>query len=204
MQPSQRTRYADRIERAIALLQQELAIGKVPSLDQLAAAAALSPYHFHRIFRIMTGETVGAAIKRVRLGGSLPLLDQGISAATGQSGYATSQAYARALRESTSVAPSQLQNDPHHRAKVAASLSRPAIEKDVDAPALEISIISLSPLRLSIIRNVGDYQELNHGFNLLFERLLEHMAPMTSLGFTAFPTMTRKKWTARTAASIVG
>lgn len=187
MQPSQRARYADRIERSIALLQQELALGKVPSLAELSATAALSSYHFHRIFRIMTGETVGTAVKRVRLGGSLPLLDHGISAATGQSGYATSQAYARALKERASVTPSQLQNDLDERAKVAASLSRPAIEKSLAVPALEIAIASLAPLRLSVVRNVGDYRELNQGFNLLFDRLLEHIQPESITGLYGIP-----------------
>ena len=86
MQASQRTRYAERIERAIALLERSAGAGEPPALTDLAAAAAMSDYHFHRIFRVMTGETVGAAITRVRLGGSLPMLDESITAAAGHSG----------------------------------------------------------------------------------------------------------------------
>ena len=61
MQAENRARYAERIERAIALLERNASAGGTTSIDELASAAALSPYHFHRIFRLMTGETVGAA-----------------------------------------------------------------------------------------------------------------------------------------------
>jgi AraC family transcriptional regulator len=37
------------------------------SLERLAAEAAFSPYHFHRIFSAMTGETLSSFINRLRL-----------------------------------------------------------------------------------------------------------------------------------------
>lgn len=187
MKPNQRSSYANRIERAITLMQQGLANGDAPTIDQLAAAAALSKYHFHRVFRLMTGETIGAAITRARLGGSLPMLDDSIMAATARAGYATSQAYARALKERTNVTPSQLKIDVDQRNKVAAELLRPAIERSETMPALEIAIESLMPLRLAVLRNVGDYKELNHGFNRLFECLMEHMSPENISGLYGIP-----------------
>ena len=75
MKPNQRARYADRIERALQRLQQATVDGDVPGLPELAAAAALSEYHFHRVFRLMTGETVGATTTRVRLGQAVHHLD---------------------------------------------------------------------------------------------------------------------------------
>jgi AraC family transcriptional regulator len=187
MKPNQRSSYANRIDRAITLMQQRLANGDAPTIDQLAAAAALSKYHFHRVFRAMTGETIGAAITRARLGGSLPMLDNSIMAATERAGYSTSQAYARALKEQTNVTPSQLKNDVHQRSEVAAELSRPSIERSETMPALEITIESLMPLRLAVLRNVGDYKELNHGFNRLFECLMEHMSPENVSGLYGIP-----------------
>ncbi|NTZ42201.1 AraC family transcriptional regulator [Altererythrobacter sp. SALINAS58] len=187
MKPNQRSCYANRIERAITLMQQRLANGDAPTIDQLAAAAALSSYHFHRVFRVMTGETIGAALTRARLGGSLPMLDDSIMAATERAGYSTSQAHARALKERANVTPSLLKNDVDQRSKVAAELSRPAVERSETMPALEIAIESLMPLRLAVLRNIGDYNELNHGFNLLFERLMEHMSPDNISGLYGIP-----------------
>ena len=37
------------------------------SLDNLADVAAMSRFHWHRVFHAMTGETCAAAVRRVRL-----------------------------------------------------------------------------------------------------------------------------------------
>lgn len=42
-------------------------LGALISVKELADAAGLSPYHFHRVFREETGETVGAFILRKRM-----------------------------------------------------------------------------------------------------------------------------------------
>jgi AraC family transcriptional regulator len=36
------------------------------SLDRLADEAAMSRFHWHRVFRAMTGETCAQAVRRVR------------------------------------------------------------------------------------------------------------------------------------------
>ena len=37
------------------------------SLDRLADVAAMSRFHWHRVFRAMTGETCAQAVRRTRL-----------------------------------------------------------------------------------------------------------------------------------------
>ena len=53
-QPALAEQYADRIARACRLIERS---ETAPSLAELARAAALSPYHFHRIFKAVTGVT---------------------------------------------------------------------------------------------------------------------------------------------------
>jgi AraC family transcriptional regulator, regulatory protein of adaptative response / methylated-DNA-[protein]-cysteine methyltransferase len=53
-QPSLTEQYADRIGRASRLIESS---ETPPSLQKLAQAAGLSPYHFHRIFKAVTGVT---------------------------------------------------------------------------------------------------------------------------------------------------
>lgn len=48
------TAHADAIARACRMIE---AAEEVPALDQLAAQAGLSPYHFHRLFKAQTGVT---------------------------------------------------------------------------------------------------------------------------------------------------
>ena len=57
--------YVQRINRAIDYLTEHLP--EAPSLDVLAAEACFSPYHFHRIFKALVGETVHDYSRRVRL-----------------------------------------------------------------------------------------------------------------------------------------
>jgi AraC family transcriptional regulator len=68
----QLAQYDQRIGRAVDLLERQVRNGEPPSAAELAEAAAMSLYHFHRIFRLMTGETANEASTRVRLAGSLP------------------------------------------------------------------------------------------------------------------------------------
>jgi AraC family transcriptional regulator len=186
MKTGQRSAYATRIERAIGVIEAAAAAGETPTLGDVAKAAAMSDYHFHRVFRLMTGETVADAITRIRLGASLPMLEQGIAEATGQSGYATSQAYARALKGKTGATPTLLKNDKEARAMASETLSHPASSAG-DAPPIRIAIASFAPLKVLAIRNVGDYRELNNGYGLLFETLSELVSPEAIIGIYGIP-----------------
>ena len=60
MKPDTEQTYRKRILRVLVYLQQHL--GEELSLEELAAVAQFSPYHFHRIFRGMVGESVGGLV----------------------------------------------------------------------------------------------------------------------------------------------
>ena len=49
------------VQLAEAHLDEEL------TLEKLAAVAAFSPFHFHRVFAAITGETLSDFIRRIRL-----------------------------------------------------------------------------------------------------------------------------------------
>ncbi|MEO0463688.1 MAG: GyrI-like domain-containing protein [Pseudomonadota bacterium] len=177
MQPNQLVRYAERIEKALGLIEAACREGEAPALADVASAAALSEYHFHRIYRLMTGETVQKTIERVRLGGALPLLaSEGIMAATGQSGYSTSQSFARAMKARLGAAPSTLASDASAREAASESLRFPVpADKAKTAPALAIEIVDFAPIQLVAVRNVGDYAELNSGYDIIFEQVIDQL-----------------------------
>ena len=60
-----RTEYQSRINRVFDYVEANL--GSELALSTLSDVAAFSPYHFHRVFRAMVGETLNQFIVRVRL-----------------------------------------------------------------------------------------------------------------------------------------
>ncbi len=57
--------YLQRLTPVIRYLEQHYA--ESVNLQQVAAIANLSPHHFHRIFKAVTGETLANHIKRLKL-----------------------------------------------------------------------------------------------------------------------------------------
>ncbi len=74
--PSPTARHAAAIERACALIR-DAETDTMPSLAELAAAAALSRFHFHRVFKKITGATPRDYARTHRLGTFVQKLDAG-------------------------------------------------------------------------------------------------------------------------------
>jgi AraC family transcriptional regulator len=66
--------YVARVNRAIDFILQNL--DQSLRLEVVAQAAGFSPFHFHRIFRLMVGESLNEFVKRVRLERALVLLSR--------------------------------------------------------------------------------------------------------------------------------
>ena len=65
MKSDTRHSYHERVLNVLVHIQQHLD-DELP-LDELAAVAHFSPYHFHRMFRGMVGESVEEHVRRLRL-----------------------------------------------------------------------------------------------------------------------------------------
>lgn len=178
--------YSARIARAVALIEKTVEGEAPPPLADLAAAAALSPYHFNRIFRLTTGETVGAVCQRLRLARSLhALIDTEISIteASAGAGYATSQAYGRALQRAVGASASELRTNSVSAMRATAMLSR---RTDTSAP-LSIEVVSIEPFQALAIRRQGPYENLDSGFDELFAHAFSHAEPDDLLGIWCVP-----------------
>jgi AraC family transcriptional regulator, regulatory protein of adaptative response / methylated-DNA-[protein]-cysteine methyltransferase len=83
------SRHVAAVERACALLRNSDAI---PSLAELADAAGVSPYHFHRVFKQITGATPRDYARTHRLGRLAEQLEtgQGVAEAIYASGFGSS------------------------------------------------------------------------------------------------------------------
>src|SRR5689334_23894861 len=93
------------------------------ALDALAARACLSPFHFHRVFRGMVGETpteLGRRLRLERAAWRLLHTDQPVTVLAFDAGYETHEAFSRAFRTSYAESPSTFRRRRHARIQLAA------------------------------------------------------------------------------------
>jgi AraC family transcriptional regulator len=92
--------YSARINRVLDYI--EARLDQPLPLEDLARVACFSPFHFHRIFSAMTGETLGSFIQRLRLERAAAQLvhnsDKSITAVALDCGFSSSAVFARAFR----------------------------------------------------------------------------------------------------------
>lgn len=95
-----RLEYEKRVNRVIDHIREHLA-GDL-SLDRLAAVAAFSPFHFHRVFRGITGEPLSVFVQRLRLERAAVALmhhrDESVLAIALDHGFSSAATFARAFR----------------------------------------------------------------------------------------------------------
>jgi AraC family transcriptional regulator len=80
------------------------------SLERLAGVAAISPFHFHRLFHLWSGETLNEFVRRRRLDVAAGRLrhcpGEKITAVSLNCGFASPEGFARAFRERFGATPS--------------------------------------------------------------------------------------------------
>ena len=165
-------RYVECIDRVVAHLQCALSeSAPLPELADLAAVAHLSPFHFHRVYRAIAGETVGRTLVRLRLLRALHLLENQTSSVTDialQVGYESPQALARAFRENLGATPSELRAQPAALALHKARLARPATAEQAMRAPLEIQVVAVEPFEVVALRDRGSFAELDKAYGRLF------------------------------------
>jgi AraC family transcriptional regulator len=99
--------YLDRVNRAIDHVTRNLA--DPLKLEDVARVAAFSPFHFHRIFRAVVGETLHDFVKRTRLERALYLMSHGGGASLTEvalaCGFSSSSDFSRSFRAHFGVPP---------------------------------------------------------------------------------------------------
>lgn len=100
--------YVARVNRAIDHIVRQL--DQPLRLDAVAAAAGFSPFHFHRVFKALLGETVNQFVKRQRLERALYLMShaprRSLTEVALACGFASSSDFSRSFRQRYGSAPS--------------------------------------------------------------------------------------------------
>ena len=99
--------YIARVNRAIDHIVRNLA--EPLRLADVASAAYFSPFHFHRVFRALLGETLNQFVKRLRLERSVYLMShapkRSLTDVALDSGFASSADFSRNFKQHFGVAP---------------------------------------------------------------------------------------------------
>ena len=110
-----REEYTARINRVIDYIEGN--IDKELPLDELAKIAHFSPFHFHRIFRAMAGETLNDFIQRIRIEKAATKLvlnpKKSITEIAFECGFSGSSTFARAFREAFHMSASDWRSGGH-------------------------------------------------------------------------------------------
>src|SRR5262245_38354273 len=150
--------YSERVQRVVDYLAEHL--DETLDLETLARVACFSPYHFHRIYRGLLGETLNETVRRLRLHrAAIDLLDRELSIerTARRAGYASQAAFTRAFCSEYGKPPARYR-----------ALQRDVRIKEEQNPAMyQVEIIILPGLRVAMIEHRGDYQFTGKAFERL-------------------------------------
>lgn len=168
MKADTRTRLAPRIATVAGHLQRLVAEGaSAPPLETLARQANLSAFHFHRVWRAATGETLGRTLTRLRLSRALQMLAAGetVTRVALAVDYASPHALARTFRQTLGVTPAALRGQP---AQATALLDRLQPPPPQASDALAVELVEIAPFEVVALRARGAFDDLDEAFGRLF------------------------------------
>lgn len=152
-------------------------------LESLADIAHFSPYHFHRIFRGMTGETIAGYIRRRRLERAAHRLQSSSVSVTElafDSGFESNESFARAFRSQFGSAPSNYRHTGTRMITRQGLAAARGSRLNVQAQALanylqrkdrkvmfDVEIKAMPSIPLAFLRHKGSYHQIGPSFGTM-------------------------------------
>lgn len=140
------------------------------SLDRLAEVAGLSRFHFHRIYVAMTGETVAATARRMRLHRAAGLLletDATVETIARRCGYTNRRSFAHAFRAAFGESPAAFRTG-------GGPLPAAGLRSTGETEMHPIEIIDTPARRLAAVGHRGPYPEIGRAFERLWAVVASH------------------------------
>jgi AraC family transcriptional regulator len=175
-----RSFYEAAVERAATRIAGTL--DEALDLEALARGAALSTFHFHRVFRGMVGETPLEMHRRLRLERAASQLLAGTGSVTTvafDAGYETHEAFTRAFRQAYGTSPSAFRQDAvgpvqiHLAARsgvhFGAATTREPLRFIRGDTAMNVTIEDMPELRVATVHHLGPYNRIFAAFGRLHE-----------------------------------
>ena len=173
MKQNTREDYASRILRVQLYIQERL--DDPISLETLARQAYFSPYHFHRIFKSMIGESVAEYVRRLMLERAAQWLarnDRSVTDIAFSSGYENHESFSRAFKIMFNMSPSEYRSKFKGNRKIGTGVlicnNNPEIRKQQKgAVQMEVRIETLEPKKVAFVRHIGPYEKCEPAWNTL-------------------------------------
>lgn len=184
MPGSSRAEYIARLNRVIDYIHANL--DSPLTLDILAGVAGFSPFHFHRIFKSLAGETLNEYIWRARLEKAANLLaylpEQSILEISLGCGFSSPAVFSRAFRDRFAVSPSQFRKQRKVERKQGKDFPRPGIyngkhtirvRDERSRFPMNVEVKTLPTYHVAYIRHMTGYSKgaFNSTINEAFQRV---------------------------------
>ena len=165
MKPETESDWQDRIRRAQSLIESRLD-EEIP-IEELAAAVNASLFHFHRVFRGLTGETVREYARRLRLERAAHRLkhapNMDILSVALEALYESHEAFTRAFKRHFGMTPSEFRASSGQQETPLGEVSMNAVSDNVPSIRIEHR-----PARfIAFVRHVGPYHEVGQAWRTL-------------------------------------
>jgi AraC family transcriptional regulator len=158
--------YADRLDRVIVYLHDHLDETDL-DLNKLAEIACMSPYHWHRIYQAIQGETLASTVKRLRLlraAGYLAQTSMPISRIAKKSGYPNVQSFTRVFRSVYGMPPARYR-------KLGSHTEFTGPKGRATAATHEVAIRNAPVMGALVVEHLGSYMQINRAFDTLYSWL---------------------------------
>lgn len=138
------------------------------SLDELSEVACFAPYHFHRIYQSIIGETVKRSIRRFRLqraAKDLVKTDKSLERIARKAGYENLDSFTRKFSEDFDITP----NEYRKKGKL---IFREITEPNMENKNMyEVEIKNIDKIIMASLDHKGDYTKISSKF----EKMMAYM-----------------------------
>jgi AraC family transcriptional regulator len=166
-------RHASRIGDVLSYIQENL--DRSMSLRELALKAGYSPYHFHRVFHAIVGESLQQHVRRLKLERAahhLRYTQSSVTHVASWAGYLTPESFSRAFTAHFGVPPRRFREATRPYEPPAARVrfdpdGAARLNPPLCAPRIPVRVEWIPTLHVAAIRHVGPYEEADEALEKL-------------------------------------
>ena len=176
MRTDTKNSYLESINKAIAFIESNSTTDI--QLKDIATQAALSQYHFHRVFKSLTGDTTKDFLTRLRLEKAALKLKHSqndIGQIAFDCGYENHETFTRAFKDYFGLTPLEYRNS---IAELTTNKQNEYGKANIDLNALNVQgpvIKTIPDLHLAYIRHTGSYDKVGSSFQKLMFWAATHL-----------------------------